>query len=255
MIPKIIHYCWFGGSPLPPLAMKCIESWKKYLPDYEIKEWNETNFDVNIIPYTKEAYSVKKYAFVSDYARFWILNKYGGIYFDTDVEVVSSMDDILNKGAYMGMERNYLGYVKALINPGVGFALPPQHVFLLRIMQVYEKLHFILPNGNYNTEKTIVYYTTKLLQEFGLKNNNDIQLIEGIYVYPSDYFSPIDFITKRLHLTCNTHTIHQYMGSWLQSTSPWKCKIRDLLPEFLLLIYNKIVISIMHKSNCPIDNE
>lgn len=104
MIPKIIHYCWFGRGPLPELAQKCITSWKKYLPDYEIKEWNEDNFDVNIIPYTAEAYKAKKYAFVSDYARFWILYKFGGIYFDTDVEVIRPIDDIVERGNFMGFE-------------------------------------------------------------------------------------------------------------------------------------------------------
>ena len=105
MIPKIIHYCWFGRNPLPPLAEKCIASWREFLPDYEIKEWNEDNFDVNIIPYTADAYNAKKYAFVSDYARFWILYKYGGLYFDTDVEVIKSMDDIVERGPFMGCER------------------------------------------------------------------------------------------------------------------------------------------------------
>ena len=104
MIPKVIHYCWFGGNPLPASAKKCIASWRKYLPDYEIKEWNESNFDVNIIPYTAEAYKAKKYAFVSDYARFWIFYKYGGLYFDTDVEVIKNMDDIIAKGPFMGCE-------------------------------------------------------------------------------------------------------------------------------------------------------
>jgi len=106
MIPKVIHYCWFGRNPLPSLAIKCIESWRKYLPDYEIKEWNEDNFDVNIIPYTQEAYQVGKYAFVSDYARFWILYKYGGLYFDTDVEVIKPMDDIIARGPFMGCEKD-----------------------------------------------------------------------------------------------------------------------------------------------------
>ncbi|MDE6783607.1 MAG: glycosyl transferase, partial [Paramuribaculum sp.] len=103
-IPKVIHYCWFGGKPLPKLARKCIRSWKKYLPDYEIQEWNESNFDVNIIPYTAQAYEAKKYAFVSDYARFWILYKYGGLYFDTDVEVIRNMDRIIEAGSFMGCE-------------------------------------------------------------------------------------------------------------------------------------------------------
>ena len=119
MIPKIIHYCWFGRNPLPELAQKCIASWRKYLPDYEIKEWNEDNFDVNMIPYTAEAYKAKKYAFVSDYARFWILYKYGGLYFDTDVEVIKPMDDIIARGPFMGCENEAgKGATKLGVNPG-----------------------------------------------------------------------------------------------------------------------------------------
>ena len=106
MIPKIIHYCWFGRNPLPPLALECIASWRKFLPDYEIKEWNEDNFDVNSIPYTAEAYRQKKYAYVSDYARFCILYQYGGIYFDTDVEVIKPLNDIIAKGNFMGFEQD-----------------------------------------------------------------------------------------------------------------------------------------------------
>ena len=122
-IPKIIHYCWFGGKPLPKSAIKCINSWKKFFPDYEIKEWNESNFDVNMIPYTKEAYAAKKYAFVSDFARFWVPHEYGGIYFDTDVEVIRPMDDIIARGAYLGMEN------RTAINPGLGMAAPAGHPF------------------------------------------------------------------------------------------------------------------------------
>ena len=130
MIPKIIHYCWFGRNPLPESAQKCIASWKKFLPDYEIKEWNEDNFDVNIIPYTKEAYEAKKYAFVSDYARFWILYKYGGLYFDTDVEVIKPMDDIIERGPFMGIEvpANNAGTPKVAPRPRPGGKPRPRPV-------------------------------------------------------------------------------------------------------------------------------
>ena len=122
MIPKVIHYCWFGRNPLPASARKCIDSWKKFFPDYEIKEWNEDNFDVNMIPYTHEAYSVKKYAFVSDYARFWILYNYGGLYFDTDVEVIRPMDDIVARGPFMGIEVEATSAGEAaLVAPGICF--------------------------------------------------------------------------------------------------------------------------------------
>ena len=129
MIPKIIHYCWFGRNPLPDSAQRCIDSWRKFLPDYEIKEWNEDNFDVNSIPYTEQAYKAKKYAFVSDYARFWILYHEGGLYFDTDVEVIKSLDDIICNGNFMGEESDE-GHLDAYdglgVNSGLGLGISPK---------------------------------------------------------------------------------------------------------------------------------
>ena len=126
MIPKVIHYCWFGGNPLPPLALKCIESWKTFLPGYEIKEWNESNFDVNSIAYTREAYEARKYAFVSDYARFHILYHHGGLYFDTDVELIRPIDDIVARGAFMGCECEAKpGATAPAVAPGLGLGCNP----------------------------------------------------------------------------------------------------------------------------------
>ena len=125
MIPKIIHYCWFGHNPLPELAKKCIASWKNYFPDYEIKEWNESNFDVNAIPYTEEAYKQKKYAFVSDYARFWILYHYGGLYFDTDVEVIKPMNEIIERGPFMGCENTAKNRNKVVDSSGLELGVNP----------------------------------------------------------------------------------------------------------------------------------
>ena len=119
MIPKIIHYCWFGGNPLPEDAKKYIESWRKYCPGYEIKEWNESNFDINCCDYVREAYEAKKWAFVSDYARFYILYQYGGLYFDTDVEMIRPLFSILQKGSFMGMEVNS----PACVAPGLSLHL------------------------------------------------------------------------------------------------------------------------------------
>lgn len=240
MIPKIIHYCWFGGNPLPPLAIECIASWKKFFPDYEIKEWNESNFDVNIIPYTKEAYSAKKYAFVSDYARFWILYNYGGIYFDTDVEVIRSLDDIIAKGNFLGFERNPDGRRKGLVNPGLGFAISQRNVFLKNIMDLYSTLHFIKGDGTFAIEKTIVHYTTDVLDAMGLNRSSSMQVIDDITIYPADYFAPIHFVTKRLHITKNTRTIHRYMASWGKKRCSMKQILRNCLPEWLLIMINKI---------------
>ena len=215
MIPKVIHYCWFGRNPLPSLAIKCIESWRKYLPDYEIKEWNEDNFDVNIIPYTQEAYQVGKYAFVSDYARFWILYKYGGLYFDTDVEVIKPMDDIIARGPFMGCEKDVSDTSVASVAPGLGL--------YKEILEMYSKLSFVNKAGTYN-QKTIVQYTTEILCEYGLKEGNEIQECAGVWIYPKEYFCPLDQ-TLTLHITSNTRSIHHYDSSWL---SPQKRIIKKI---------------------------
>ena len=242
MIPKTIHYCWFGRNPLPPLAIQCIESWKKYFPDYEIKEWNEDNFDVNMISYTSEAYQAKKYAFVSDYARFWILYNYGGIYFDTDVEIIRPMNDIIKKGPFMGCESTVSSLSTPMINPGVGLGCNPNHILIKRMLDLYATLSFVSNNNNSLNYKTIVEYTTETLIKYGLISTNKIQLIEGFYIYPNDYFNPINIITKRLHITDNTRSIHHFAASWVKPSLKRNIKntIRKIIPEKILLIYNSL---------------
>ena len=205
MIPKVIHYCWFGRNPLPPLAVKCIGSWRKFLPDYEIREWNEDNFDVNAIPYTREAYEAKKYAFVSDYARFKILYEHGGLYFDTDVEVIRPLDDIIARGPFMGCERDTSGATAPAVAPGLGL--------YRELLDLYATLHFRNADGSLNF-KTVVQYTTELLCEHGLQNTPDIQEVAGVWIYPKEYFCPIDYHTKECHITKRTHSIHHYAESW-----------------------------------------
>lgn len=215
MIPKIIHYCWFGRNPLPELAVMCIESWKKYFPDYEIKEWNEDNFDVNIIPYTAEAYQAKKFAFVSDYARFWILYHYGGLYFDTDVEVIRPMDNIVNQGSFMGCEKDASikeGSIPS-VAPGLGLGCENKHPLYAEILDEYANLHFVDNSGNLNL-KTVVEYVTEVLCMHGLRSISGIQCVDGIFIYPKEYFCPIDFETKERIDTINTYTVHHYAASW-----------------------------------------
>ena len=211
MIPKVIHYCWFGGKKLPALAQKCIKSWRKYLPDYEIKEWNETNFDVNIIPYTKEAYAEKKYAFVSDYARFWILYHYGGLYFDTDVEIIKPIDDIIARGSFMGCEKNSNEFS---VNPGLGLGAEAGMVFYKEIIQLYNTLHFCNPDGSLNLT-TIVTYTSNLLAIYGMEKKDVIQCVDNIWIYPKEYFAPMDPVCSNILITDNTRSIHHYSASWL----------------------------------------
>ena len=230
MIPKIIHYCWFGRNPLPPLAVKCIESWKKFLPDYEIKEWNEDNFDVNSIPYTRDAYKAKKYAFVSDYARFWILYKYGGLYFDTDVEVIRPMDEIVSQGPFMGCEEALKLGSESLpgVAPGLGLGATPELGVYKDMLDLYESLSFIQPNGAYN-QVTVVAYTTQILMKYGLNNVDKPQLCGGITIYPKDYFCPITYSTGECQITDNTYSIHHYSASWYSNGQ----KIYSCLKKFI----------------------
>lgn len=212
-IPKVIHYCWFGRNPLPASAKKCIASWHKFFPNYEIKEWNEDNFDIHTIPYTQDAYDAKKYAFVSDYARFWILYHYGGIYFDTDVEVIHPMDDIIQKGPFMGFEVDPIANNKnGAVAPGLGLGVNPGLGLYKELLDYYQSLKF--ETGTKSV--TVVKHTTQILLKHGLKQSSGIQIIDGIYIYPSEYFNPFDDGTGKLNITPNTRTIHWYSKTWIE---------------------------------------
>ena len=218
MTPKVIHYCWFGHNPLPKSAERCIDSWKKFFPEFEIKRWDECNFDVNLIPYTSQAYSRKKYAFVSDYARFWILFNYGGLYFDTDVEVIAPFDQILSKGSFMGREAGTNGKVA----PGLGLGVGPGHQLYKEILDAYSHFHFINEDGSMN-QKTVVNYTTEILVKRGLLIEDIEQEIEGITVYPSRVLCPMDSTTGIIRISPETVSIHHYDCSWLDhGTFKWK---------------------------------
>ena len=243
MIPKIIHYCWFGGKPLPDLAKKCIASWKQYFPDYEIKEWNESNFDVNIIPYTSEAYKAKKYAFVSDYARFFVLYKYGGLYFDTDVEVIRNMDAIISKGPFMGCESQAASGAtpaKLGVAPGLGLGVNPGLGLYGEILDYYKNLHYCMQNGKF-TGETVVTIISDFLSRKGLKNTSEIQYVDGVYIYPQEYFCPLHEENNRrgLFITNNTYTIHWWAASWQprskECLAKLKCKLMDVFGDKLVL--------------------
>lgn len=216
MIPKIIHYCWFGGNPLPDSAEKCIASWKKYFPNYEIKEWNETNFDIHLMPYVEEAYKLRKYAYVSDVARFWILYHNGGIYFDTDVEVIKSFDDILKYGAFMGQEKNIPTEKSVNVAPGLGLGVEIGHPFYKKVLEHYTCCKFLC-DENGDPLQTVVPLTTKLLEEYGYQSTkaHSVQNISGINIYPVDYFCPLNYFTGKIDITNNTHSIHYYSASWM----------------------------------------
>ena len=208
MIPKIIHYCWFGRNPLPALAVKCIESWRKYLPDYEIKEWNEDNFDVHSNQYSSEAYQAKKYAYVSDYARFWALYNEGGLYFDTD---------IIAKGPFMGCEKDGDGLqTYPDVAPGLIVGCEPKNEIIKELFSIYDTFSFIAENPGASTGeyKTVVTYTSDILIKHGLTTAQGIQQVGDITIYPKEYFNPLEHINQ-LKITDNTRTIHHYAGTWM----------------------------------------
>lgn len=218
MIPKTIHYCWFGGNSLPKSAVKCIASWRKYLPDYEIREWNEKNFDVTMSRYTAEAYQAKKYAYVSDYVRFWVLYRYGGLYFDVDVEIIRTIDDIIARGPFMGCESAaHLGTapLSLCVAPGLGMGITVNHDLIKALLNIYDSLSFEKENTNRKKGiyKTVVSYTTELFVKRGLRNTSEVQCVDGVYIYPKEYFNPLEHINQ-LKITDNTRSIHWYDGTW-----------------------------------------
>lgn len=235
MIPKKIHYCWFGGNPLSSQAKKCIESWKRYCPDYEIIEWNEKNFDIDCCSYVREAYDAKKWAFVSDYARFSILYDQGGLYFDVDVELVRSLDDIVAQGAFMGCEEN------GIVAPGLGLAVEPGHELYKMLLDGYRNRSFYADDKTMDLT-TVVAYTTGYLKKYGLKDVEDVQRIEGILIYPKEFFCPKDPVTREIHITDRTVAIHHYDGSWLEKDRRFVQKVTDLFGYRV----TKVLIKIKH---------
>ena len=233
MIPKTIHYCWFGRNPLPASAQKCIASWRKYLPEYEIKEWNEDNFDVNIIPYTQQAYEAHKYAFVSDYARFWILYHYGGLYFDTDVEIIKSFDDIVERGAFMGLEIDGTKKdTKIAIAPGLGIGAEANFPMYQELLDGFARMNFYDDNGQRNHFSMIPMVTEIFLQR-GLIANGQIQQISGITIYPQCYFNPYNSVNGRLQFAPETHSIHWFSASWMAPKALWMVKLKRMIRKIM----------------------
>lgn len=216
MIPKTIHYCWFGGNDLPSSALRCIASWRRYFPEYEIKEWNEDNFDVYMVPYTSDSYRAKKYAFVSDYARFWILYNHGGLYFDTDVEVIRNFDHIVAVGPFMGFELNpnNPSNKRMRVNPGLGLGVQARHPFYREMLDLYAEMSWVSYREAKTEMPTIVDYTTELLVKKGLKKEKRVQTIDGISIYLEEVFCPLSIIDGKLRKTSETCTVHWFEQSW-----------------------------------------
>ena len=207
-IPKIISYCWFGGNPLPESAKKCIASWKEKCPDYEIKEWNETNYDVNKIPYIRDAYKEKKWAFVSDYARLDIIYTIGGIYLDTDVELVKSLDELVNNESFWAIEKS-----SNVIATGLGFGAQARNEHIKKLLQIYNRTSFYTEDGSLNLVPCTAY-ATEYFEKQGFVKKDKRQEIQGAVILSSEVFCPMNFYDGSMNITSETIGIHWYDMSW-----------------------------------------
>ena len=221
MIPKKIHYCWFGGNPKPRLAKKCMRSWKKYCPDYEILEWNESNYDISAAPlYVRQAYEAKKWAFVTDYVRLQVVYENGGIYLDTDVELLKGLDDLLEHRAYFGFEDD--GH----INTGVGFGAEKGHELLKEIMADYRDIPFCREDGSFDT-LSCPQRNTEVFLRHNLHQNGSGQILDGdVQILPKEYLNPKAWNTGEMCVTENTVSIHHYSASWYSKEQMKKLKER-----------------------------
>lgn len=233
MIPKVIHFCWFGGSPLPPSAKKCVESWQRFCPDYEIRRWDETNFELNACRYVREAFDRKKWAFVSDYARFWVLYQYGGLYFDTDVEMIRGIDDIVRRGSFFGLEppSPYISGEVCRIAPGLGMGAEEGNPFIKEILDSYEEDSFIEEDGTLNP-MTVNTRVNRLMGQYAdpdLYKGQDekIRSEAGFFLYPPDYFCPVNYYTGETKITLRTRTIHHYDAAWKNRDEKAIARIRQ----------------------------
>ncbi|MFI3165982.1 MAG: capsular polysaccharide synthesis protein [Bacillota bacterium] len=208
MIPKKIHYVWFGGKEKPELAKRCIESWKRFCSDYEIIEWNESNFDINSNVYIRQAYESKKYAFASDLVRLLVVKEHGGIYLDTDVEVVKPFDELLVFDAFIGFEN------EEFCNTGQGFGSEANSKFIDVMIAEYENSVFINKDGSLNMVGC-PHKNTDAMRKLGFKIDGSMQVVSNVVCLPQEYMNPYDDSTGKLNKTGNTYSIHWYAKTWI----------------------------------------
>lgn len=247
-IPRVIHYCWFGGNPKPELLKKCIKSWEKFCPSYKIMEWNESNFDVSSCPlYVRQAYEEKKWAFVSDYVRLKIVYDEGGIYLDTDVELKKCLDKMLFNKAFFGFEDG------KNVATGLGFGAEKHTPILKELMDDYNDIAFVLPDGSHNNE-TCPIRNTKIFLKHGLKQNDQLQILDGeIKILPSIYMCPISYNTGRYRHSLKTISVHWFSSSWMDERQKRDHETRkkilrkNSVKDFWLHFPNRIAIRLLGK--------
>jgi mannosyltransferase OCH1-like enzyme len=225
MIPRTIHCCWFGGGAKPQIALSCIGSWRKLMPEYEIVEWSEDNFDVGCNRYVREAYEARLYAFVTDYVRLYAIYNYGGIYMDTDVEVIRPLDEFLRLGAFTGFEDGE--------NVPTGIIAGEMGCPAIRdLLEDYGGRRFIVPGGRFDTTTNVAAITGYFLRH-GLVQDNSLQTVNGVTIYPREYFCPKNCRTIETKVSENTYAIHHFAGSWLPAWKRRRAEIRKKIRSFL----------------------
>ena len=236
-IPKVIYYCWFGKGSMPSLAEKCIESWRKYCPQYKIVCINEENFDITQNKYAKQAYEAGKWAFVSDYARLKVLYEQGGVYFDTDVELIKPIDTLIEENGYMGFDDN------GVVSTGLGFACEKGNEVVGALLADYDDIPFILPDGSYDLTPC-PDRNTKVLLNLGMDINNKNQIFMGIRMLPEDFLCPMKYYTGKKKITKNTYSIHHFSASWISATAKRTIFVKRIVG---VKLYNKLYGKFLHK--------
>lgn len=251
MIPKIIHYCWFGRNPLTEDAKKCIESWKNYCPEYKIIEWNEDNYNINKNQYIADAYKEKKWAFVSDYARIDVINQYGGIYMDTDVELIKSLDEFLDDTMFCGWEERDKYYISRnpnyenSVNFGLGYGSEKNNIVLRDIISFYDKLSFYNKDGSLNLV-ACPHYQTEMMKKYGLDDTKRVyQKLKYFTVYPEDYFSPKSITTGKIKTTVNTVSIHHFSMSWVDDDTKKYQELEWKLQNYMGYKVAKFIVTVI----------
>lgn len=228
MIPKIIHYCWFGGAPLPKLAKQCIRSWKKHCPDFEIKEWNETNSPLPLFPFAQQALEEKKWAFVADVIRLYALYTEGGIYLDTDVELLKPLTPFLHHQAFIGYEKDLNEHGKKVLQTAL-IGSEPHGEWVTSWLKIYE-------NKTFSVEQIRDFVNSSLIaneiRKKGIQLDGSLLSLPGLTIYPSDYFCPMSFQDRLIKLTPNTVSIHYFSFSW-RNYDTYEARIKKILVDLL----------------------
>ena len=233
-IPKILHYIWLGNNPEPKILEKCKKSWKKFCPDYEIKRWDESNLNIDINSYCRQAYDNKKYAFASDVLRFDVLYNNGGIYLDVDVELLKNLDEFLSNDAFCGFE------LKNLINPGLIYGCKKNDKNVKNLIDIYNKEAFVIDNKL--NLKTVCERTTQYFLDRGLKCNDEIESVGSTTIYPVRYFNPTNLSTQKVNIKKETALIHHYSASWYTPKMKFKRFIKTFLNKVTFGLFGKIFL-------------